>query len=293
MTVDLYDVLDVDRAATDADIRAAWKTAIADLDPSDRRFRAYNQAAEVLLDPDRRAAYDAELATREEEPPAGRVTDPADDHERPPVAAPAVEPTPAAPAAARPGLRQRLARSRRDTAATPAGGSGRSVPVWLLAVLLALTIALGATAAWILTRTPSDDTVARALRTAEGTAQTAAPVIFSYDYKRLEESRDRATAYLTPDYRQKYDDLFTTVIEQNAPRLKTTVESEFLSSGIVRTAAGDQMDDRVQVLVVFDMITTNRQVTEPRRSPAYAVLTMERVGDDWLVDEVEGPQVPQ
>ena len=35
---------------------------IADLDPTDRRFRVYNQAAEVLLDPDRRAAYDAELA---------------------------------------------------------------------------------------------------------------------------------------------------------------------------------------------------------------------------------------
>ena len=30
-----------------------WKAAIADLDPTDRRFRTLNQAAEVLLDPDR------------------------------------------------------------------------------------------------------------------------------------------------------------------------------------------------------------------------------------------------
>jgi Mce-associated membrane protein len=293
VTVDLYDVLDVHREASDADIRAAWKTAIADLDPSDRRFRAYNQAAEVLLDPDKRAAYDAELANREEDPAPGQTTETAVDHEPAPAAAPAGERTGRTPAAALSGLRRRLARPRSDTAATPTGTSPRSLPVWLPIVLLALTIAFGATAAWILSQTPSDDTVARALRTAEGTAQTAAPVIFSYDYRRLEESRDRATAYLTPDYRQKYDDLFTTVIEQNAPRLKTTVESEFLSSGIVRTAGGDQADDRVQVLVVFDMITTNRQVTEPRRSPAYAVLTMERVGDDWLVDDVEGPQVPQ
>ena len=41
---------------------------IADLDPTDRRFAVLNQAAEVLLDPDRRAAYDAELAAAAAEP---------------------------------------------------------------------------------------------------------------------------------------------------------------------------------------------------------------------------------
>jgi DnaJ-class molecular chaperone len=39
---------------------------VADLDPTDRRFRVYNRAAEVLLDPARRAAYDEELAARAE-----------------------------------------------------------------------------------------------------------------------------------------------------------------------------------------------------------------------------------
>ena len=55
----LYDVLDVDPSATADQIRTAWRSAVADLDPTDRRFRAYNQAAEVLLDPERRDAYDA------------------------------------------------------------------------------------------------------------------------------------------------------------------------------------------------------------------------------------------
>jgi Mce-associated membrane protein len=32
---------------------------VADLDPTERRFRLYNEAAEVLLDPERRARYDA------------------------------------------------------------------------------------------------------------------------------------------------------------------------------------------------------------------------------------------
>ena len=65
MTPSWYDVLDVDEDATPAEIRRAWKTAIADLDPGDRRFRLANQAAEVLLDPERRAAHDAELAAAE------------------------------------------------------------------------------------------------------------------------------------------------------------------------------------------------------------------------------------
>ena len=57
----LYDVLDVDPTSTPEEIRAAWRAAVADLDPTDRRFRVYNQAAEVLLDAARRASYDAEL----------------------------------------------------------------------------------------------------------------------------------------------------------------------------------------------------------------------------------------
>ena len=62
MSLNLYDVLDVSEDATTDEIRAAWKAAIADLDPTDRRFRAYNSAASRLLDGDRRAAYDAERA---------------------------------------------------------------------------------------------------------------------------------------------------------------------------------------------------------------------------------------
>jgi Mce-associated membrane protein len=57
-----YDVLGVRPDASADEVRSAWRAAIADLDPTDSRFAALNQAAEVLLDPERRAAYDAELA---------------------------------------------------------------------------------------------------------------------------------------------------------------------------------------------------------------------------------------
>lgn len=92
--MNLYDVLDVDESASSDEIRAAWKSAIADLDPGDRRFRAFNDAAGVLLDADRRAAYDAELADQraaEEEPPQD---------EPEPASEPEDEPAPVAVAAA-------------------------------------------------------------------------------------------------------------------------------------------------------------------------------------------------
>ena len=72
MNANWYDVLDVDPTATADEIRAAWRGAVADLDPTDRRFRVYNQAAEVLLDPARRSAYDGELAA--EQAPSRRMT---------------------------------------------------------------------------------------------------------------------------------------------------------------------------------------------------------------------------
>ena len=49
--IDWYAVLGVAPDASADEIRAAWRSAVADLDPTDRRFRVYNQAAEVLLDP--------------------------------------------------------------------------------------------------------------------------------------------------------------------------------------------------------------------------------------------------
>ena len=92
---------------------------------------------------------------------------------------------------------------------------------------------------------------------------------------------------------ENYDDLFESVIKQNAPQLQTVLKAEFISSGIIRTGGGDQADDRVDVLVVFDQLTTNKQLSEEQRSPAYAVVTMVNEDGDWLVDDVKGPKTPQ
>ncbi|MFL5771000.1 MAG: J domain-containing protein, partial [Chloroflexota bacterium] len=104
MSPSWYDVLGVRPDASSDEIRAAWRDRIADLDPTDRRFAVLNQAAEVLLDPARRAGYDAELA------------------------AAAVAPEPAAEPGAEPPARTR--------------SGGRTIPGWLLAGLALVTLAL-------------------------------------------------------------------------------------------------------------------------------------------------------
>ena len=61
-TIDLYAVLGIARDASTDEVRDAWKGAVADLDPTDPKLNVFNQAGAVLLDPVKRAKYDAGLA---------------------------------------------------------------------------------------------------------------------------------------------------------------------------------------------------------------------------------------
>lgn len=70
MNPTLYDILGVSEDATREEIRKAWRDAADRFEPgeggSTKQFRLFNEAAEVLLDPERRKAYDEQLAGREE-----------------------------------------------------------------------------------------------------------------------------------------------------------------------------------------------------------------------------------
>jgi len=257
MIANFYDLLDVAPDATEAEIRAAWRSAIAELDPADRRFRVYNQAAEVLLDPQRRRAHDDQLAASTEaeeraEPDAEAV---ADSGERP------------------------------DSSV---GSTRREVPTWALAVLAAVTAVAVAASAWLWFAVPSDASVEESARAARSAAERAIVPILSYNALHLEEDKKAAQAYMTSDYREKsYDKMFA-VIEQNAPGTKTIVRTDVIRSGIVRSGA-----DRVQVLLFLDRPTTNKQTTEPIVYHDQATVTMQRVDGEWLVDDLVSSPVPK
>jgi Mce-associated membrane protein len=264
-----YDVLGVEPTASTDEIRAAWRLVVADLDPTDRRFRVANQAAEVLLDPERRAEYDAGLPAEEPPPESQPETSPeqglapSDDPDRTTPVAPPEPP-------------------EREAAASPQAPGGRrpDLVALLIIALAGLTaVALGYVG-FALTR-PSPEAVAGDTTAAQAAAERAVVPILSYDAHHLDESQAAATPYLTQDYRAQYDKLFA-VIRDNAPKTGTVVRAKYLASGIVRSGFG-----RVDVLVFVNQVTFNKQ--HPKTPVIYknqATVTMEKVGNDWLVDNM-------
>ncbi|GAW48947.1 MULTISPECIES: J domain-containing protein [unclassified Nocardioides] len=238
-----YDILGVAPTASVEEIRAAWRSEIADLDPTDRRFTILNQAAGVLLDPEARAAYDESLAPEPAEP---------DTEERAP------EPV-------------------------AAGPRGRTVvPGWLLVGLAVLTLVVAGIACYLWLRVPSDSSVADATSAAQAAAERAVVPVLSYDAAHIDESQAAAQPYLTGAYRKEYDKLFDGIIAQNAPSTGTVVTAELVRSSVVRAS-----DDRVQVFLLVNQTRTNKKDTEPQLYKNWVTVTMEKVGSDWLVADME------
>jgi Mce-associated membrane protein len=241
-----YDLLGVEQDASAEEIRTAWKSGIAELDPTDRRFRVLNQAAEVLLDPEQRAAYDATLA-----PPVAEVR--------------------GAPATS-------LEATETSGFVVPAwllAGLGVAIAIFVgLSVWQATQNDDPAGGA------PSSDLTPSDARDAQAAAEKAAVAILAYDYRDLEGSREAAVPYMTDDYREKYEQLFE-VLEQNAPNTKTIVRADLVAS-----AVGLVGEDRIQVLVFVNRPTLNAELTEPEISKDQATLTMVEVDGEWLVDDM-------
>ncbi|HET6938749.1 MAG TPA: DnaJ domain-containing protein, partial [Nocardioides sp.] len=278
MTPTWYDLLGVAPDASADEIRTAWKAAIADLDPTDRRFKALNEAAEVLLDKKRRATYDAGLEPETDEP------------------------TDVAPPLTRSKLSKRAQR-----ATTVSDWSGETeaqldapdaaqadpdsrtttrlkVPAWLLAAL-AILVALALAAAGYLYAQPSDSAIADGTSEAQGAAEHAATTILAYDYRHLDADQKAAGGLMTSSYQKKYDALFSQ-IAANAPDLKAVVSAQVIASGIVRSG-----EDRVQVLVFVNRPTQRKDQTEPVVYRDQVVMTMAKSGGDWLVDDMDTNQL--
>ncbi len=269
MTPSLYDLLNVDESATTDQIRAAWKAAIADLDPTDRRFRAYNQAAETLLDPERRSQYDAEMAASEpavaepveSEPEADAEPEPEPEPE--PVPEPEPEPSPV------------------DAATAP-----RTVPLRLLVIagVLALLAVAGTIWVWLQPGASGDvdryDDRESAAEQAEAVAEEAAGPVLSYDYRRLDDDIARATPYLTDSYAEEYRGLMDDLTAQ-AEQERIVVSADAIATGIVRSG-----DDRAEILVFVDQ-ASSRGGADNQPLEMWVTMTMVEEDDGWLVDDMK------
>lgn len=258
MSSTLYDFLGVGRDADAAEIRSTWRALIADLDPSDPRFRAYNEAAETLLDPARRTAYDATLEPVAPEPVDEPVADrtPTDDQ-----------------------TEESSAPVRSTSAAEKSRRRLPLVPAWLLGVLGVVT-ALAVVAVVLLWSQPSEGSIESASTDAKVAAQTAIEPILSYDYRTLDQDQNDAHRYLTSGYKAEYDKAFNDLIRPNAAQTKTVVTVKVVDAAVVRT----QGDDMVQVLLFVNRPTSNKARTVTYKDQV--TVTMVREDGRWLVDRL-------
>jgi Mce-associated membrane protein len=263
MDANWYDVLDVDAAATADEIRTAWRGAVADLDPTDRRYPG------LQTRPPRSCSTPtgARPTTPRWRPSGRRGTN----LREPEGSAEPAEPD--VPAA----------RGDAETPATQQPRDRRSLrwlPGWALMSLAGL-VAASLVIVGVLMSRPSDAAVQDDTQAAQSAAERAIVPILSYDARHLDQSAAAAQPYLTTNEKEQYDKLFA-VIRQNAPRTGTVVQAKYLASGIVRSGT-----DRVDVLVFVNQVTRNKQ--HPQVPVVYknqVTVTMAKVGGQWLVDDL-------
>lgn len=295
-TIDLYAVLGVAPDASTDEIRAAWKAAVADLDPTDPKLNVFNQAGAVLLDPAKREAYDAELGSEErsdsgsagESRPADTPT-PLRGSDRPasPGSAAAATSAPDLDAEGDPeGEAVRLLESDvrgRDAgdvitfAILSAFGLTALAVVTVLVILAAVFAAkpLGS----LLPPAGVPESQQRLVDAADAAEDAAVPVL-SYDYRRLAQDKKAASARMTASFSKDYEQTFT-LIEQNAPQTEAVVTAKVLGSAIARSS-----EKGVDVLLFVDRPTTRKGAKEPVVYRDQVTFSMRLVDGEWLVHDM-------
>jgi Mce-associated membrane protein len=267
-----YDVLGVGRDATPEEIKAAWRHATDRFEPGSGsgQFRMFNDAADVLLDPERRREYDATLD--------GAVPTPAPPEVPRTEAVSAPAPAPEAPAEAPPAAEPR----------TPGGlvrvlGGFSAVT---LAVLAVLTVAVLVVAVVLGIKVQQQAAVDSARDEAPAAAERAVKALFSYDYRDLAADRKRAQDYMDPGFAKKYLRNFDALEKQKdgspglAVQTKAVVTASVQNTGVV-----DAESDVARVLV-FVNVVSRKATGDPQIFQNRVAMTMRKDGDRWLVSNV-------
>ena len=305
MGLNLYDLLDVEESASSDEVRAAWKASIADLDPTDRRFRAFNDAAGVLLDPEKRAAYDRELSTqRDVEDGSVEETAVAEA----PADAPVVEEAPAVEQVSEDAEPETVVVADEAAVAEPdrvedddvpeeEQGSATAVPadpsrgpgLWILGTAAVAAILAVVLAVWVLAqpdvKAKADD--AARLTSADATveqlvAQKIVPAL-SYDYRSLGQNLKDVQQYMTPTMAGREQKSWGALSKQ-AKQQHAVVTSSSPMTGLTRISS----DGSKAVVVAFIDQRVRKLGTAAFTLKMWATFVLEKntTTGSWLVDDI-------
>lgn len=294
MNPTLYDILGVRPDASPEEIKRAWRESADRFEPgsgaSGAQFRLFNEAAEVLLDPQRRREYDDQLRVEQHERPATQpavVSGPptsigTDTRTSNGTTAGATTQT-TVPESAAPVADERTADEQAPERPARAGA-----PLWAMIAAGVLALVLVVVAAWLGLVTwdfrdvRRSSAVADARTASTATAERAAAVILSYDYKTLDADEKAAERYMTADYAKKYAKTFDKLVRGNATDLHAHVEADVRASGVVNADP-----DRTAVLLFVDQTTVSK-ANDGQKQTALNRVEMKMVRQDgrWLVNDI-------
>ncbi|MEU7278596.1 hypothetical protein AB0A69_07375 [Streptomyces sp. NPDC045431] len=166
---------------------------------------------------------------------------------------------------------------------------GRRRPA-LLAVLAVLLVA-GMVALAVLVRAYADGRgTDRARAEAAEAAREAAPVVLSYDHRRLEKDFAAAGARLTGAFRDEYRRTTTSVVAPTAKKYRGVVKASVVEppdGGAPAVSVVSASPDRAVVLLFVNQVTTSTQVSGPRVDLNRVRMTLTRTSEGWKVSAVD------
>ncbi|MET3961279.1 Mce-associated membrane protein [Marmoricola sp. OAE513] len=287
-----YEILGVAPDATPAEIKAAWRDATDKFEPGTNaaQFRMFNEAADVLLDPQRRNAYDAEQAGEERSGTADAaavaevVTAAAEEPEA--VAAPAPASTAPVPA-----VEPELTASEPRSGGLVGALAGSTVALLIVGVLLlASLVAVGFVGKHVLDERETASSERRDEKNgaeARAVAATAMTAALSYDYRTIDADREKISAYVAPSFRKEFLATYDLLTKgaNGAPggaiKLKAAQKVEIGETGVIEADA-----KRARILVFLNT-TTTKTGTEAQERAWRIRVTMLHSGDKWLVEDLD------
>ncbi|WP_405805123.1 hypothetical protein OG729_07800 [Streptomyces sp. NBC_00210] len=174
-----------------------------------------------------------------------------------------------------------------DSVAVAARGRRRGRICALLAVLVAaMLVAVG-----VLGSTYGDGRRADGARVqALAAATQAAPIVLSYDYRRLEKDFAAARDHLTGKFRDEYRRTTTTVVAPTAAKYHGVVKATVVkppAGGAPAASVVSASPDKAVVLLFVNQVTTSTQVTGPRVDLNRVRMTLTRTDAGWKVSAVD------
>lgn len=171
-----------------------------------------------------------------------------------------------------------------ETGAEHAGAdSGRRMRRVRTAVLVAITVASVACAAFFAWKAHEVRSVDAAATEALATAQEYAVTLTSVSPGELDSNFDAVLNGATGEFKEMYaqssGELRQLLVDNNAQAEGTVVEAGVKSA----------TTDRVEVLLFIDQTVTNSVVPEPRLDRSRVVMTLELVDGRWLASQVDLP----